>query len=208
MSGYHTTRRGVGEDYNIIQLPLGEIFHLFNQRCNTKGYPGPSYDSKYSIVQEYGRPSLSRPSQSQLPWLSSYDTEKIEKIEAESDNCENFNTQRGSECWDWETLGDSVSDDGESEEKSYYTESGEESNDEELGNSDSEESERSSCEGLEESDGEGSEESDGEGSEESDGEGSEESDGEGSEESDGEGSEESDGEGSEESDCEGLEWSD
>jgi hypothetical protein len=36
-----------------------------------------------------------------------------------------------------------VSDDGESEEKSYYTESEEESNDEELGNSDSKESERS-----------------------------------------------------------------
>jgi hypothetical protein len=82
-----------------------------------------------------------------LPWLLSYDTEKIEKIEAESDHCENFNTQRGSEYWDRETLGDSVSDDGESEEKSYYTESGEESNDEELGPSDSEESERSGCEG-------------------------------------------------------------
>jgi hypothetical protein len=152
MSGYHTTRRGVGEDYDIIQLPSGEIFHLLNQRCNIKGYPGPAYDSKYSIVQEYGRPSLSCPRQSRLPWLLSYNTEKIEKIKAENDNCENFNTQRGSECWDWETLGDSVSDDGESEEKSYYTESGEESNDEALGTSNSEESERSSCEGLEESD--------------------------------------------------------
>jgi hypothetical protein len=82
MSGYHTTRRGVGEDYDIIQLPSGEIFHLLNQRCNIKGYPGPAYDSKYSIVQEYGRPSLSRPSQSQLLWLLSYDTEKIKKMRA------------------------------------------------------------------------------------------------------------------------------
>jgi hypothetical protein len=155
MSGYHTTQRGVGEDCDIIQLPSGDIFYLLNQQCNIEGYPGPAYDSKYSIVQEYGRPSFSRPSQNQLPWLLSYDMEKIAKIKAKGDNCENFNTQQGSQYWDQETLGDSVSDNGESEEKSYYTESGEESDDEELGNSDSEESERSGCEGLEESDCEG-----------------------------------------------------
>jgi hypothetical protein len=59
--------------------------------------------------------------------------------------------QQGSKCWDWETLRDSVSNDKEIEDKSYYTESGEESNDAELGNSDSKESEGSGCKGSEES---------------------------------------------------------